>query len=332
MLKVTLLTKTVGKYKNVYISNSTKAGRCEELKQRKKILQLARECVEMSEKVRPEVTWLSEVYDRYRKRNGIRKKADADILISQRMHGVSAPLKVRYWRTGKHIPLNREQCQKLGMALELEKKEMEILFQRYYDRADRIWQDEPDAEDKVYRERRERMEALQKEYLIKIDPDRFLHRSVTHGKQKENFRHLYYVDAGRYTLLGDRSDYLERAASMSYHTELKRIMLLFGEILRKTMIRHMIILCAPNLSVERLNENLEAFGYQPLDETHTQIDGTYLDWLLIRILKIYADCCSGKNPEECILWLQKCFRILDQFFADQRMTGLRLMHFKTLER
>ena len=36
MLKVTLLTKTVGKYKNVYISNSTKAGRCEELKQRKK--------------------------------------------------------------------------------------------------------------------------------------------------------------------------------------------------------------------------------------------------------------------------------------------------------
>ena len=88
------MTKTVGKYKNVYISNSTKAGRCEELKQRKKILQLARECVEMSEKVRPEVTWLSEVYDRYRKRNGIRKKADADILISQRMHGVSAPLKI----------------------------------------------------------------------------------------------------------------------------------------------------------------------------------------------------------------------------------------------
>ena len=44
----------------------------------------------------------------------------------------------------------------------------------------------------------------------------------------------------------------------------------------------MIILCAPYLSVERLNENLEAFGYQPLDETHTQIDGTYLDWLLIR--------------------------------------------------
>ena len=194
------------------------------------------------------------------------------------------------------------------------------------------WLAEPETSDRVYWERRNRMEDLQKEYLTKTDPDRFLHRSVTNGKQKENFRHLYYVDAGRYTLLGDQSDYLERAASMSYHTELKRIMLLLGEIPRKTMIRHIIILCAPYLSTERLNENLKAFGYQPLDENHTQIDGTHLDWLLIRILKIYADCCSGKDPEECILWLQKCFRILDQFFADQGIIGLRLMHFKALER
>ena len=82
MLKVTLLTKTVGKYKNIYISNSTKAGRCEELKQSKRILQLARECVEMSEKVRPEVIWLSDVYDQFRERKGIRRKADADILTS----------------------------------------------------------------------------------------------------------------------------------------------------------------------------------------------------------------------------------------------------------
>ena len=332
MLKVTLLTKTVGKYKKVYISNSTNAGRCEELKQSKKILQLARECVEMSEKVRPEVIWLSDVYDRFRERKRIRRKADADILISERMHGISAPLKVRYWRTGKHIPLNREQCQKLGMALELDENEMRSLLQRYYDRTDISWLAEPETSDWVYWERRNRMEDLQKEYLTKTDPDRFLHRSVINGKQKENFRHLYYVDAGRYTLLGDQSDYLERAASMSYHTELKRIMLLLGEIPRKTMIRHIIILCAPYLSAERLNENLKVFGYQPLDEKHTQIDGTHLDWLLIRILKIYADCCSGKDPEECILWLQKCFRILDQFFADQGITGLRLMHFKALER
>ena len=332
MLKVTLLTKTVGKYKKVYISNSTNAGRCEELKQSKKILQLARECVEMSEKVRPEVIWLSDVYDWFRERKGIRRKADADILISERMHGISALLKVRYWRTGKHIPLNREQCQKLGMALELDENEMRSLLQRYYDRTDISWLAEPETSDWVYWERRNRMEDLQKEYLTKTDPDRFLHRSVTNGKQKENFRHLYYVDAGRYTLLGDQSDYLERAASMSYHTELKRIMLLLGEIPRKTMIRHIIILCAPYLSAERLNENLKVFGYQPLDEKHTQIDGTHLDWLLIRILKIYADCCSGKDPEECILWLQKCFRILDQFFADQGITGLRLMHFKALER
>ena len=311
---------------------SAKAGRCEELKQSKKILQLVCECVEMSEKVRPEVIWLSDVYDWFRERKGIRRKADADILISERMHGISALLKVRYWRTGKHIPLNREQCQKLGMALELDENEMRSLLQRYYDRTDISWLEEPETSDRVYWERSNRMEDLQKEYLTKTDPDRFLHRSVINGKQKENFRHLYYVDAGRYTLLGDQSDYLERAASMSYHTELKRIMLLRGEIPRKTMIRHIIILCAPYLSAERLNENLKAFGYQPLDENHTQIDGTHLDWLLIRILKIYADCCSGKDPEECILWLQKCFRILDHFFADQGIIGLRLMYFKALER
>lgn len=170
-----------------------------------------------------------------------------------------------------------------------DENEMRSLFQRYYDRTDISWLAEPETSDRVYWERRNRMEDLQKEYLTKTNPDRFFHRSVTNGKQKENFRHLYYVDAGRYTLLGDQSDYLERAASMSYHTELKRIMLLFGEIPRKTMIRHIIILCAPYLSAERLNENLKAFGYQPLDENHTQIDGTHLDWLLIRILKIYAD-------------------------------------------
>lgn len=150
MLKVTLLTKTVGNYKNLYISNSTKAGRCEELKQKKKILQLARECVEMSEKVRPEVIWLARGYDRYREQNGIRKKADADMRISEKMHGKSAPLKVRYWRTGKHVPVNREQCQKLGRALDFDGEEMKILIQQYYDRNDRIWLTEPYKEDTQY--------------------------------------------------------------------------------------------------------------------------------------------------------------------------------------
>lgn len=228
--------------------------------------------------------------------------------------------------------MNRDQCRAFGKALELTDEEMTVLIRMYYDRNDTVYKAVPDAGDTVYWQRRERMDQLQREYLMKIRPELFFSNNGTWESQKKNFRHLYYVDACKYTASGTQCCYRDRSDSMSYHSELNRTLQLLGEIPRKTMIRHLIILCMPYLSRKRLDDYLKIFGYLPLTENHTQTGGEYLDWLLIQIMDLYEKYCRGKEPEACAEWFQCCCRILDQFFAEKRADGLRFMDFKTLNR
>ncbi|MDY3919132.1 MAG: hypothetical protein SOZ59_09070 [Candidatus Limivivens sp.] len=300
-------------------------------REREEILRLAQKCLDMGTGKRPEVKWLSEVYDRFRRKQGMLSKAEADQLLCERMGRTCGSLNVRYWRTGKHLPVNREQCLAFGRALELTEPEMRVLIQEYYDRSETVYSEIPGEEDLFYWERRERMEDLQREYLTKVRPELFFRNNSTWESQKRNFRHLYYVDASRYTIAGERWGYEDRSVSMNYYSELNRVLCLQGEIPRKTMIRHLMILCVPYLSIQRMDEYLKLFGYLPLTEEHTQAGGEYLDWLLIRVLELYGKRCRGKEPEECTQWLQSSCRLLDQFFAERGERRLRFMDFKALK-
>ena len=122
----------------------------------KRILALAEECIRLGKQELPEKQWIGRMYERFRAANGMPGKAETDGLIFRKMYGnapekASDTLKIRYWRTGRHLPGSREQCMAFGRALELSADETQYLIQGYYDRCDRVFEtEEPDA---VYLER-----------------------------------------------------------------------------------------------------------------------------------------------------------------------------------
>lgn len=302
------------------------------IEQRDEILKIARLCMGMRTEVRPEVEWVSEKYERLREEMGMISKEEMDQILSERMGNPFGFRNIRFWRTGRHMPANREQCRMFGRVLELTENESSELIRSFYNRSETIYRTIPGEEDAVYWKRRKCMEELQREYLMKIRPELFFRSNSTWESRKKNFRHLYFVDASMYTVSAGRWGYEDRSASMSFHSELNRIMQLQKEIPRKTMIRHLIILCMPYLSLERLNQYLDFFGYLPLKDHHTLISGEYLDWLLIRVMKLYEECCRGKEPEECAAWFQSCCQILDRYFAKHGKNELRFMYFKALKK
>ena len=97
------------------------------------------------------------------------------------------------------------------------------------------------------------------------------------------------------------------------------------------MLRHLIIFDLPHLTLEKLNRQLEFFGYLPLCEEHTMTGGERLDWLLIRLIKLYEEACAGKEEKECLAWFREACRILDRFFVESGKQRMRFMYFKSLD-
>ena len=95
----------------------------------KALWNLADACLEAGERERPEKQWLGRMYDRFREANRSLGKAEADELIYMKMYAQipgkpSDTLKIRYWRTGRHLPVSREQCLSFGKALDLSEEEI----------------------------------------------------------------------------------------------------------------------------------------------------------------------------------------------------------------
>ena len=175
------------------------------------------------------------------------------------------------------------------------------------------------------------MEQQVKEYLIKITPEVRMKYKISEKQLQHNMRHLYYTDALRYIGANKSlSENRRHITSVNYGSELTRILTLTGEIPRKTMIRHLIILGMPYMNCRILSNRLSELGYQELEETHTTTDGYYLDWLLIQLFKIYDEECRGKVPEYCLQWFQQACRILDEYFGKKKEKTLRFMYFKAL--
>ena len=308
------------------------------MEEKQKIIYIAKECLELEREERPELKWLQKIYDRFRKEHSLRGKSEADNLIYEKMYSsvpqkTSDTLKIRYWRTGRHTPTNREQLLSFGRALNMTPEETDYLIKGYYDRSDRIFETEPEN-DAVYDSRKAFIQNLLDEYLKKVHPGRLLQMKISKTALKNNIRHLYYTDALKYTGSYSRriqSSIDSHITSINYGSELSRNFRLEGEIPRKTMIRHLLILGMPFINRKLMDERLMALGYLPLQEDHTLISGEYMDWLLIRLLNLYDECCTGQEPERCSRWFQSACRTLDQYFEEKGKTNLRFMYFKALK-
>ena len=227
--------------------------------------------------------------------------------------------------------MSREQCLSFGKALDLSEEEMRYLIQGYYDRSDRVF--ETEQEGGVYGWRIGLLNELIQEYLDKVHPV-IRHRLYRSGADLEHsLRHIYYTDARSYldAREPDQTEVKQHIASINYVSEFGRQMKLLGEIPRKTMIRHLLLFAVPFVSRELLSSRLEAFGYFPLKDTHTQVDGSRLDRLILGFLELYEENCSGKDPESCSRWFREAYGILDRYLEERGNTSLRFLYFKALK-
>lgn len=311
------------------------------MEQRKKIEALVLECIRQGKEPRCELLWLKEKYERFAQKKGTQGKAQTDALIYKGMYG-SAPereshvMKIRFWRTGRHIPANREQCILFGRALELSESEMKYLLQVYYNHSDRVFMNSGAGweTDKVYQERKMLMADLVEEYLCKIPPSQMLELNIVPNELYQHLRHLYFVDAVKCIDVWKKFDtrlLRQHINSINYRSELERSLALLGEIPRKTMLRHLILFGKPFINRKIIDERLDKLGYLPLTEGHSMVSGERLDDLVIGFLKLYEENCTGKGAQECEKWICSNLRLLDRILIREGKQDLRFMYFKLLK-
>lgn len=310
-----------------------------------RIQSIAGDCLLLTHQERPELKWLKGKYNNYMERNGFSDKSTADAHLFYAIYGgwplrQTDLLKVRYWRTGQHLPATHQICSLFGRALGLSDEDQKFLLQGYFDGCDQYFTEK--TEDPVYLQRSGIMEALKREYLLRIPSEELARMNIDPDRIEHYQRHLYYITARQYVSLnGPVPDPVStrHITSITYDSELNRTLRLLGNVPRKTIIRHLFLLNMPDLTLERINRQLEALGYLRLREEHTLKTGEHLDWLLIRLLKLYEEVRqTGSSPQgkplshnECCQWMQECCRLLDQIWKEADRPHLRFMYFKALD-
>ena len=288
--------------------------------------------------VRPEVQWLQKQHLLFMKKNGLTAKRDADTFLYEKMYAAlpeqdSQITKVRFWRTGHHVPSDRQQLLMFGKALGLNGDDQQYLLQVYADRSDLVF-DASSAGSALYQERCRIMDTMIGEYLSKLHPMERRKYGISSEDPLPSLRHIYFSQACEYTFRSAEADtrQISRMTSISYGSEFLKNTKLLGEIPRKTMIRHILIMCIPFVNECVINTYLSAFGYCPLHVEHTLTGGERFDAMLLQILALYRARCLHKSPEECRRWLQEAFRFTDQYLRAQGQNRLRPFFFKTLEK
>lgn len=301
-------------------------------------IRLADACIARETKERPETIWLKEQYLHFMRNCGAGSKEETDRMIFYRMYGrhpktSQESLKLRYWRTGHHFPVSHEQCRAYGNAMEFNEEELLFLLQGYYDGCDRIYET-AQPEDCVYRIRKDLIDSLVNAYLSHVSEEKMRCLKIDPRQLTHYLRHLYYTDALYYIhpardLTGTFLN--KHITSVNYDSELNRNLRLIGVIPRKTMMRHLLILGMPNVSLESFNRQLTTLGYLPLTEDHTLRSGERLDWLLIQFLRAFDAQKDAMSEAECIHWAADRLCILHEYFTKQGKSGLRFLYFKALK-
>ena len=300
-----------------------------------KLEELARAVLEQEPARRPETVWLQQQVDRVTQMEGLCGRLETDRLLFERMYArppkQNDTVKLRYWRTGRHLPSGREEALRYARALQFSPAEELYFLQACLDRSDRAFgpedQDCPD-----YQRRAALMEEMIREYVDQIPVSRMEELDVPYQRLSAHVRHLYCLDAFSATCTVPLEGRWRstRAASSSYESEFLRQRKLLGEIPRQTMLRHIILLGAPYLNRHLVDQKLQALGYLPLTEGHTTPRGALVDDLIIRFLELYQSVCTGWNPLNCRQWLLDSFRTLDQYLVIRGKDAYQFLYFRVL--
>lgn len=306
-----------------------------------RIINLADQILSGEPKRRPEAEWLQGIADRMAEAEGFKSRSEMDRLIYEKMYG-RAPkkndtTKIRYWRTGRHLPASREEALMLARVLQMKPEEQTYFLQAYMEKSDRVFQEEPKPEDVsygIYRSRRERMEEMVAEYIDAIPPARMLQLNIPYENLSAYARHLYCMDALNMTAFFEelrRKGGTERhLTSNNYEAEFLRIRRLLGEIPRRVILRQIIIMGIPYLNRRLVDEKLVGLGYLPLTEGHTSPKGALVDDLMIGFLKLYEEVCAGQDPLVCRSFIMEQLGRLDRYLLERGKEEYRLLYFRVL--
>lgn len=207
------------------------------------------------------------------------------------------------------------------------------MLQGYYDSCDRFYET-PQPYDSVYQKRRKFMEHLVQEYLYHISEEKLNTLKISREAIRHNVRHLYFTDALNYIhpdLITSDSSVTKHIASINYDSEFNRNLKLLGVIPRKTMIRHLFLFGMPDISLDKMNQQLKALGYLPLQETHTLKTGEPLDWLLIQLLTEYDRRKKEMSVYNRSQWMLRTLSFLCSYFDRKGERHLQFLYFKSLK-
>ncbi len=285
--------------------------------------------------VRPEKEWLLDKYERYKQKleaeeNQRLTRTQTDERLYKELYH-TAPLKysqitkIRYWRSGTHFPGNYEEALGFARVLGLDKEEIRYFFQVYLEQ-------NHFADEEKWKAAVMLLDSLKTEFQQKIHPSEILRYGVLERDLSRCFRMLYFEKAAGYVNLISvtKEGRLNPQESASFGSELMRIQKMQGHFSRKTLIRHLIILGSPFVSVEQMNLWLECLGCAPLQEAHTTVDGYRMDLLVIRVLELYEKTARGLEPQEGKLLLRWILSEMDRTLQGQDMQELCFMYFKAL--
>lgn len=305
------------------------------------ITELAAEVLLREAQCRTETDWIQKMVDRLAEAEGLKSRAETDRIIFEKMYG-RAPektesTKIRYWRTGHHLPAGRDEALLFAEALGLDRAEKDYFLQACMEKSDLLFETPPEPGDgqySRYRERRELMETMISEYIAFLPPARMFGLNIPYKNLGAYVRHLYCMDALSATALAakdcGREAALSHLSSSNYESEFLRTRKLLGEIPRRTMLRQIILLGIPYLNRRLTDMRLEALGYLPLTEGHTNPQGALTDDLVIGFLGLYEEACAGKEPLVCRQWCFEQLSILDRFLLEHGKEAYRFMYFRIL--
>lgn len=304
------------------------------------IIKLAQEVISREPWRRPEADWIQQKVDDLAAAEGIESRAETDSLIYEKMYA-RAPkktdvTKIRYWRTGHHLPASREEALRFAGALQMDERERLYFLQACMEKSDVVYEKIPDEEAarKEYERRTALMETMISEYIAAVPAHRMFQLDISYENLAAHARHLYCIDALSATAFPEnllKKEVLEQHfCSNNYEAEFLRIRRFLGEIPRRTILRQTLLMGVPYLNRRLVDERLIGLGYLPLTEGHTSPRGALVDDLVIGFLKLYEETCGGEAPLVCRNWVLEQFQRLDRYLLDCRKEEYRIFYFRIL--
>lgn len=287
--------------------------------------------------MRVETRWVQERYEAFRKEMNL-SKSECDQLLYEKTFarnadGPSCAQRIRFWRTGRYYPKNRVTCKSFAKALGLSASEETHCIQHWYDRSDRTFR-RADLHDTLYLRRVAVMNELGEEFLQKLTPAELRTLCAPGTRPQQNILHVYCSKVSELVSaqIGPKDGLSEtsRTDDATYADRFSEEMRLLGEISRTTMLRHLLVMSAPFISVELLNTRLSLLGYRPLSQNNSDRNGNALDLVVLRVLERYERDCCGQAPAACDLWLKEAWRWMDGYFVAHDAPGLCVFRFKHL--